>query len=108
MLTENIHGDLVLLSDLEQQRKWWLGEDPHHISSYVELMCSLFDDNRLEEFAGVEAAQEGFSVEFVGALRQLTAMLNGYEEKATSREILEDPEWLRVVEQAKRVLVEWK
>lgn len=47
-MKSNIYGRLVELADLNLQRKLWLNEqnDPGLISSYPELMSSLFLSHR--------------------------------------------------------------
>jgi len=45
-ITGYIYDKIIELSDINLQRKLWLNEnnDTGLISSYVEVMCSLFDD----------------------------------------------------------------
>jgi hypothetical protein len=49
---KNVYDKILELSGLDLQRKLWLNEnnDIGLISSYDEAMCSLFDDNNLDEF----------------------------------------------------------
>lgn len=104
---ENIYNDLLELSNIEMQYDYWLGRNPNHVSSYVELMNRLFDDNDIERFADAVAEKRGFSAEFISELKVLIDLLNKYEEKDTDRQILQDPKWESVVAQAKIVLTEW-
>lgn len=103
---ENIYNDIIELSDLGIQRRAWLGEDPTYISSYVELMNRLFDDNGFDQFLD-ETAPHLLSQETVGELLKLRTLLSDYREKATDIEILNDPEWTKVVFQARNVMQYW-
>ena len=46
---KNIYSDILELSSLEKQKKYWLNNDPENASSYVEVMCRLFDDNDFDD-----------------------------------------------------------
>jgi hypothetical protein len=51
-VVKNIYNKLIELSDITLQRKMWLneGNDRREISSYAELMNSLFDDYNFDSF----------------------------------------------------------
>ena len=40
-------------------------------------------------------------------LNKLRELLNSYNEKESDEEIINDPEWKNIVEQAKMVIKEW-
>jgi hypothetical protein len=97
------------LSDLGLQRKLWLNEnnDTGLISSYFELVNSLFDDFNFDIFIDNTAAQNGLSNSFIFELSKLRELLNNYNKMSSDEEIINDPEWKKIVEQAKIVIKEW-
>lgn len=108
-IIENIYRMVIELSDLNLQRKLWLNEnnDTGLISSYIELMCSLFDDFSFDDFIDNRASKIGLSNSVIFELNKLRELLNNYTEKDLDEEIIDDPEWGNVVEQAKTVIREW-
>lgn len=108
-MIENINRMIIELSDLSLQRKLWLNEnnDTGLISSYTELMCSLFDDFSFDDFIDSRASKIGLSNSAIFELNKLRVLLNSYNEKGSDEEIIGDPEWKNVVEQAKTVIREW-
>lgn len=109
IIAKNIYKDITELSDLDLQRKLWLNQNNNtgQISSYVELMCRLFDDNGFDDFIEVTASTIGMSSELIFELNRLRVLLNNYKESKLDSEIINDPEWQMIVKQAKRVLLEW-
>ncbi|MDD2576668.1 MAG: hypothetical protein PHV76_04110 [Bacteroidales bacterium] len=108
---EQIYDRIVEISDVQLQRKLWLNEnnDLDIMSSYVELMCSLFDDFHFDDFIDETALKIGLSNSTILELNKLRDMLNNYNEGNKSyEEIINDTEWLKVVEQAQEVLKIWK
>lgn len=104
---KNIYLDILELSSIEKQKKYWLNNDPENISSYVEVMCRLFDDNHFDIFVDKTARQEGMSEKVVFELDKLRQLLNDYEEKEADEAIINDPNWKIIVMQAKKVIEEW-
>jgi GDP-D-mannose dehydratase len=109
-LTRNIYNDIIELSDLSLQRKLWLNEnnDTGLISSYVEVMCRLFDDNRFDDFIDNTASKIGLSSSTIFELHKLRELLNNYSKKEVDEEVIADSDWGQVVEQAKTVIKEWE
>lgn len=109
IITKNIYDDINELSSLSLQRQLWLNENNNTglISSYVEVMCRLFDDNGVEGFIDVTASKIGMSNELISELNRLRILLKSYKEKGSDAEIINDPEWKKIVEQAKIVIEEW-
>lgn len=108
---EQLYNTIVETSDITLQRKMWLNEnnDLGLISSYVELMCSLFDDFYFDDFIDSTAAKIGLPNSTILELNKLRDMLNNYNEgNKSDEEIINDSEWLKVVEQAQEVLKKWK
>lgn len=108
-IIENIYRLIGELADLSLQRKLWLNEnnDTGLISSYSELMCSLFDDYNFDGFIDNRASKIGLSNSVIFELNKLRELLNNYNEKGSDKEIISDPDWKKVVEQAKIILREW-
>lgn len=106
---QNIYNDLLELSDLDLQMKLWLNEnnDTGLISSYIELMNRLFDDNGFDDFIDNDAPKIGIDSTVVSELNKLRNSLNEYEEKGTDREIISDTRWVKISEQAKLVVKMW-
>ncbi len=109
MITKYIYDRIVEASDVALQRKIWLNEnnDTGLMSSYVELMCSLFDDFNFDDFIDNRASKIGLSNSLIIELNKLRELLNSYVEKDSDEEIINDPEWKKIVEQAKTVIKEW-
>ena len=105
----NIYNRIMELSDLGVQRKLWLNEnnDTGLISSYYELVNSLFDDFNFDIFIDNTAAQNGLSNSSIFELSKLRELLNNYNKMSSDEEIINDPEWKEIVEQAKLVINEW-
>lgn len=108
-IIENIYRIIVELADLRLQRKLWLNENHETglISSYTELMCSLFDDFGFDEFVDNKASKIGLSNSIIFELNKLRQLLNNYNEKESDEEIINDSEWRQVVKQAKVVIRKW-
>lgn len=104
-----IYKKIIELSDLRIQRKLWLNEnnDSGLISSYVELMCSLFDDFNFDDFVDKTPYEIKLSSTTISALKKLRELLNSYQEKESDEEIINDPAWQKVVEQAQITIEEW-
>jgi hypothetical protein len=105
-----IYNKINELSDLGLQRKLWLNEnnDTGLISSYCELINSLFDDFNFDLFVDNISYKIGLSDVTIFELINLKVLLNNYNEKESDEKIIKDPKWIEIVEQAKIVLKEWK
>lgn len=108
-IIEHIYRVIVELADLSLQRKLWLNEnnDTGLISSYAELMSSLFDDFGFDEFVDSGAKKIGLPDPLIFELNKLRGLLNNYNEKESDEEIINDLEWRKTVEQAEVVIQEW-
>ena len=107
-MNKNIYQRIIELADVNLQRKLWLNEDNESglISSYNELLCSLFDDFNFDYFID-NSASKILTHSTIVELNKLRELLNAYEEKDSDEEIIKDPEWMKIVEQANVVLREW-
>jgi len=108
-MIDNIYNSLIELSSLELQRMLWLNENNNtgHISSYSELMCSLFDDFNFDDFVEIGAKNNGLSMSLIIELRELRRLLINYNEKEMDELIINDPNWQTIVEQGKIVMKKW-
>jgi hypothetical protein len=97
------------LADLSLQRKLWLNEnnDTGLISSYAELMSTLFDNYGFDDFVEKGATKIGLPNSLILELSKLRELLNSYDEKESDKEVISDPEWKKIVAQAKIVIKEW-
>lgn len=105
----NIYERLIELSDLNIQQKLWLNinNSTGYISSYDELMCSLFDDLNFDNFIDELATNLGFSQKIIAELNVLRGLLKNYENINSDKLILEDPKWRKIIEQGKLVIKLW-
>ena len=106
IITVNIYNDIKELSDIHLQRKLWLNEnnDTGYISSYIEAINRLFDDDNFDDNS---AFREGFSIDIINDFDKLRSLLNEYQEKDTEKEILNDPNWHVIVNFAKSIVKKW-
>ena len=97
------------MSDLNLKRKLWLNEnnDTGLTSSYVEINCRLFDDSYLDDFIDKKAIETAMSNDLILESDRLRILLNDYREKKNDQEIISDPRWLKVVNQAQIVIITW-
>lgn len=111
---EYIHDRIEELSSVDLQEKMWLNRnnDTGRISSYAELMCSLYDDCFLELVLKKAMEKYGHSNNALNGLYKLSSLLNNYEEPYTNGRIddeliIKDSNWQVIVKQAQRVLANW-
>lgn len=109
IIIKYIYDKIIELSDLDLQRKLWLNEnnDTGLISSYNELMCSLFDDFQFDDFVDRISSEIELSKSTIFELKKLRELLNNYNEKELDKEIINDPEWKKIAIQARVVIKEW-
>jgi hypothetical protein len=111
---EYIHDKIEELSSVDLQEKMWLNRnnDTGRISSYAELMCSLYDDCFLELVLKKAMEKYGHSNNALNELYKLDSLLNDYEEPYRNgyiddELIIKDSNWQVIVKQAQRVLANW-
>ena len=108
IVIKNIYRDILEISDIQRQKSYWLGGDKENTSSYVEVMCRLFDDSDFVNFIDNQSFEIGLSKALISQLKILKKMLMAYQEKKTDTDIIQDPEWLKVVDEAKVVIEYWQ
>lgn len=111
---ECVRDKMKELSSLDLQEKMWLNQnnDTGLISSYAELMCTLYDDCNLELVLKKAMEKYGNSNNALNELYQLNSLLNNYEEPYTNGHIddelvIKDSKWQVIVQQAQTVLANW-
>ena len=111
---EYIHNKIEELSSVDLQNKLWLNRnnDTGLISSYPELMCTLYDDCNLELVLRKAMEKYGYSSDALNGLYKLNSLLNNYEEPCTNgyiddELIIKDSNWQVIVKQAQTVLANW-
>lgn len=106
---KNITYSIKCFSDIERQKKVWRGLDKNFCSSYLEDWSILFDDNDFEDFINTWE-KENNDIETLSELNKFKEYLFEYNSKQPDTkkyddiQILEDPEWTIVVQQAKKLL----
>ena len=111
---DSIHDKIEELSSVDLQNKLWLNRnnDTGLISSYPELMCTLYDDCNLEHVLRKAMEKYGYSSDALNGLYKLNSLLNNYEEPCTNgyiddELIIKDSNWQVIVKQAQTVLANW-
>ena len=99
------------ISDIKQQKMHWLNENniDNGVSSYIEIMCSLFDDLKFDDFVENTAPALSFPVKLISLLRDFRDELKNYiaEDDNDDEAIIKDPNWQIVVKKAQNVIVAW-
>ncbi|TGK32360.1 hypothetical protein EHQ12_19245 [Leptospira gomenensis] len=104
---KNIYNDLLELSNKDRQKSLWLGKEADHISSYIELMCRLFDDNDFDSFID-EFHETRKNTDLSLKLQNLREMLNSYNgDDKSDTDILMDPNWDSIVARASEIIHDW-
>jgi hypothetical protein len=108
---DNVYDILKRYSDIEEQKEVWLWLNPNKVSSYDEDLCMLFDDNDFEEFI-LEWKKEGLDKKTLREMIVFRDVLNFYNKNIHQQgwhdeKVLKDPEWQKIVNQAKKVIEVW-
>jgi len=108
-IEKNIYFDILEISNIELQKESWFGLAENHVSSYSELMCRLFDDDRFELFLDEYVFQLDYAVSFREKLELLKESLNTFnnDEAKTEMEIINDIEWIKISQLAKSIITDW-
>ena len=111
---ENIYNLINDYSNLERQKKEWLGLVPNIVSSYDEMIMMLFDDNDFDDFI-LQWEKNGFDnrtlkemILFKDMLMAYNSQFSHQNNKYFDKAILKDPNWAEVTDQAKKVIDVWK
>ncbi|GHU61601.1 hypothetical protein FACS1894123_01230 [Bacteroidia bacterium] len=108
-IERNIFLDILEISDIEFQQIVWLGHCETYISSYVEVMCRLFDDNKFDLFLDEYTQVLDYTSSFQENLQFLKENLDSYNKanNKTDLEILNDPQWNKISKLAKSIINDW-
>lgn len=94
------------LSNIEYQRRVWLGKSSNEISSLIEVSTMLFEDSNLEEALSRAKMKENscvFSREIDKELETFSLEISKWlemETKQGTEKIIEDPNWRRVLDKS--------
>lgn len=106
---ENVFSAIEDLGDIKYQQKTWLGKNPKYVSSFYEDKAMLYENFCFanEFWVDKNIKNFGFSSQLISELRLLKQMIDNYTPKPNDKEILTDPEWLKITSQAKNVIKFW-
>ena len=84
-----------------QERVWVRGEGPE-VSSYVEMVCQLFDDTGVGELLDAGGAAKALGAEASQELAKLSGLLDGFPPGLDPASLLRSPAWTDVLRTAAR------
>jgi hypothetical protein len=108
-MLSNIYGVLKNLSDKEYQERVWLRGEGPEVSSYEELINTLFDDFYFDELLE-DNNPYNISQALFDKLINLRLKLNNYNDKDSDGnikeviQILNDSEWIKIQKLSSEVL----
>lgn len=79
------------LSDRDRQEKVWTGKAVGEMSSFVEAICSTFDDSGLARVLDAKRPIDTLSPEIEEKARQLDRVIRGIPQSGPPLEIIEHP-----------------
>ncbi|MDX1830465.1 MAG: hypothetical protein R3342_13075 [Lutibacter sp.] len=103
---KNIYYMIKCFSDIDRQKRVWLGLDNNLASSFDEDMSLLFDSFCFDDFI-LELKKDIYNEKIVKELTTFKDMLESYESKASDEQVLKDPQWFTIVEEAKKIIERW-
>jgi hypothetical protein len=106
----NIFKAIKDVSDIELQKLAWLGKHPVFISSFTEVVATLYDDFDFERYIKYYKSIKGKD-KLYKLLFELNEMINkykvqGYEVELEAKGmemILSDPKWIEITKKAKEI-----
>lgn len=103
---KNLLNAIKDFSDIDFQRRAWLGKDPQYISSFSEVICVLYDDNNFDRYIKyLESIRRDDDLK--NLMSELDQIINEYEEAETDEFILTDPKWIEITNKAKEIYLYW-
>ena len=103
---ECVLSTIVQIGDREFQERVWLRGDGPEVSSWEEIICTLYGDCQFKEFIE-ECLALGVHLNLVNELRVFGIKLDSYlqrtPETMPASDVLQDPEWATIVEHAQRI-----
>jgi len=107
-MLENIYLSIEEISNIKFQKKLWENKIPGMISSYIEAVCSLFDDSCFDIFIDDYLNRIEVSKEFKEKIENLREELNLFDgSEMTNRQIFKHPKWINIAEIAKVIISQW-
>ncbi|MDR3244935.1 MAG: hypothetical protein LBT50_00700, partial [Prevotellaceae bacterium] len=108
-IERNIFLHILEISDIDFQKKVWFGHSEKYVSSYVEVMCQLFDDDNYNLFLEKDAKSLNYTLSFRKKLQLLGDELNSFnrEDNKDDLEIINDYQWQKISKLAKLIINEW-
>ena len=82
-----------------QERVWVRGEGPE-VSSYVEVVCQLFDDTGLGDLLEGGSASAVMGLEVTAELLRLQQLIDAIPSGVDAQSLLRLPTWKKIVEVA--------
>lgn len=106
----NIFNAIKDVSDIEMQKAAWLGKHPVYISSFTEVIATLYDDLDFERYIKYYESIQGKD-KLYKLFFDLNEMINkyksiGYEvelEPNGAERIMNNPQWIEITNKAKEV-----
>jgi hypothetical protein len=99
---------LAELSDVEYQRRVWLGRDPGEVSSFVEAVCRLYDDYGLRRLVASLDNRDGSWSELIETFRLLDEAIDRVDDQVLDEVLIELPECALIRQLAARARVQLK
>jgi hypothetical protein len=108
---KNLFNAIKDLADIGFQKAVWLGGSTEYVSSYKEVILSIYDAY-FEDFIGKEWDNFQYSDKLHFLMAELNNMISKYAvdkgKEKVEEVILIDPEWIAITEKAKEVINLWK
>lgn len=105
--TKHIIGHLDELSDEEYQSRIWVRGEGPECSSFTEVVCGLFDDQRFDQYvrdimdeANLDEKEWCSVTEFKDTLNSFVTRVEGISDDV---QIINDPQWPMIVSQARMI-----
>ncbi|MCB2380469.1 hypothetical protein LGH70_22945 [Hymenobacter sp. BT635] len=101
-----VYNAIFSIADLDFQKNAWFNNASELSSSFVETISILYDDSFFVKF--LEADSWKFlklSNKLHEEMSALKNMIDAYNEPESHKAILEDPNWLAIVFQARKVIL---
>lgn len=94
---------LYELGDIAYARRAWSGLEPDVASSFIEVVCRLYDDFNFQEFVTTHVDAGARKTELEKSCDELRRAIDRVDERSSHEAILASPEWQDVARTAKYV-----
>jgi hypothetical protein len=97
LILSKVYKLLEQISDSDFQERTWVRGEGKEISTYIEVMCSLFDDFNLDGIIEKKPIDFNLSDQLISSLKTLRDALNNYDDESKSHfDIINDPNWKEI------------